>query len=641
MPAKISESFVVETISQAQARARDEHTITVTVDGEQKEVRSPYPSPIEWRDQWIYFLLLDRFNNPSSPPRDTWNRRYDFRQGGNFKGVQAKLGYLERLGVKAIWISPVLKNARPSEWRYNYHGYGQQDFLNLDERFASDGTLPTAERELAELVQEAHARGMFVILDIVLNHTARVFDYVRLNGVVSQFSDSTAMNGALGTEPSIQWLNGFGFPRADWQDANLPDPKQLHPDDAVWPADLQNYLFFRRRGSKLNDDPDQFGFVRGDFGDMRQLVVEYDATQPGQEQLRQKYGIAPVLSILIRAHQYLMARYDFDGFRIDTVKYVHPEAIETFGNAMREFAITLGKKNFFTFAEVYDNEVTIAKFTGRNGGGEGFGVDAALDFPLFYKLPGAAKGFVDVREIHRVFLERKAQEIELLSSHGEAGRFFVSFLDNHDQKERIQHPNTPPEQVKMALALLFCLQGIPCLYYGTEQSLSGTVTADGKPDLSANESSREALWGKPNAFDETSERFQAIKALSDLRAQEPPLTCGRLYFREVSQNGQDFGMSYGRGGLVAFSRILVDREIVIVANTGNTTFSGSVIVDRDIHATPRTMKVAYSNVGTVRQATTRNIGTAKFYQDGNFSVGPAAVLDVSLAPMEVQICVPV
>ena len=100
-----------------------------------------------------------------------------------------------------------------------------------------------------------------------------------------------------------------------------------------------------------------------------------------------------MLSILIRAHQYLIARYDFDGFRIDTVKYVHPEAVEVFGNAMREFALTVGKTNFFTFGEVYDNEKTIAQFIGRNGGsGEGFGVDAALDFPLFFKLPPVAKG---------------------------------------------------------------------------------------------------------------------------------------------------------------------------------------------------------------------------------------------------------
>lgn len=179
--------------------------------------------------------------------------------------MQAQLGYLERLGVKAIWLSPVLKNARPA-FQYNYHGYATQEFLNLDERFASDGTLAAAEAELTHLVDEAHARGIFVILDIVLNHSARVFDYVRPDGVVSSFADNQVMNGSLGSEPPVQWLNGLGSPRRDWQD-RLDSPAQLHPDDTVWPTDLQRHVFFRRRGSKLTDTPDSRGFVRGDFGD--------------------------------------------------------------------------------------------------------------------------------------------------------------------------------------------------------------------------------------------------------------------------------------------------------------------------------------------------------------------------------------
>ncbi len=640
MPTHIFDPAVAQTIADAQAAARQARTKTVVIDDQSRTVRSPFPSPGDWRAHWIYFLLIDRFNNPAKPPQGTWNRRFDFRQGGTFKGVQAQLGYLEQLGAKAIWLSPVLKNSKP-DWQFNYHGYGQQDFLNVDERFASDGQHATAEREITALIEEAHARGIYIILDIVLNHSARGFDYVRSQGVVASFADANVMHGPLGTEPDVQWLNGFGFPRADWQN-HLDPPEQLHPDDAVWPSDLQQHLFFRRRGSKLTDEPDAHGFVRGDFGDMRQLVLEYDAAQPGQEQLRARYGVLPVLSILIRAHQYLIARYDFDGFRLDTVKYVHPEAIETFGNAMREFALTLGKQNFFTFCEVYDDEETIARFTGRNGGsGEGFGVDAALDFPLFFKLPGIAKGLIDVGDIRAVFQDRKRQEAELLSSHGEAGRFFVSFLDNHDQKERLKHPATPDAQVTLAIALLFTLQGIPSLYYGTEQGLSGTVDVHGHPDLTANESSREALWGNPNAFSTATPVFLQVQALSKLREREPPLTYGRFYFREVAGNGTDFGHSFGAGGLVAFSRILVDREIVVIANTGMQPFTGAVLVDRDLNATPRQMRVAYSNRGNTGTGTVRQLPAATFHRDGQVFVGPAAVLDVHLAASEVQVLVPV
>jgi glycosidase len=248
---------------------------------------------------------------------------------------------------------------------------------------------------------------------------------------------------------------------------------------------------------------------------------------------------------------------------------------------------------------------------------------------------------IDVAEIRKVFLDRKLKEAELLSSHGEAGRFFVSFLDNHDQQERIQHPSTPAHQVTLAIALLFTLQGIPSVYYGTEQGLSGTVDANGNADLSAKESSREALWGKPNAFDTSASVFKQIQALSQLRDKEPPLRYGRFYFREVSLNGSDFGHSFGPGGIVAFSRILVDREILVVANTGTQKFSGAVILDRDIHATPGRMRVAYSNRGTSGTGAVRQIHSAKFHRDGQVSTGPAAALDLVIAGREVQVFVPV
>jgi glycosidase len=245
--------------------------------------------------------------------------------------------------------------------------------------------------------------------------------------------------------------------------------------------------------------------------------------------------------------------------------------------------------------------------------------------------------------IRNVFEDRKRAEEGQLSSHGEAGRYFVTFLDNHDQHERIQHPSTPREQVTLALTLLFSLQGIPCVYYGTEQGLQGTVKPDGTPDLAANESTREALWGKtPIAFDKSHPIYKTIQSLSSLRASEPSLSYGRLYFREVSGNGIDFGHSNGTGGIVAFSRILVDREVLIVANTNsNSSFAGSVIVDRDLNATPRQMRVAFSNRGTIATSTVQQVKGARFFGSNGVSTGPAAALPVALESSEVQIITPV
>jgi glycosidase len=614
--------------------------------------RAPFLSPADWRDTWIYFVFIDRFNRAGgAPPASTqlpapigWDGVYGFRQGGNFAGVRAQLPYLQNLGCKAIWLSPVLKNAKPPEWEFNYHGYAAQDFLNVDERLASDGTQATAEAELRALVDDAHDRGMHVILDIVLNHAARVFDYERGGGTSADFQDRGVLDGPFGSEPAIQWLNGFGAPRADWRNTP-PPPAQLSPDDAVWPSELQRMDLFRRRGGKVTDQvpAGDGGFVRGDFGSMRQLAVEYDADAAGDTALRRRHGRFPVLDVLIKAHLYLIARYDFDGFRIDTVKYVHPAMIQSFGNAVREFALSIGKRNFFTFGEIYDDESTVAAFVGRNRSGpdEGFGIDAALDFPLFFKLPGVAKGRLPVEAIRGVFEQRKRQEANLLSSHGEAGRFFVSFLDNHDQSERIRHPQTRSDQVTLALAAMFALQGIPSLYYGTEQDLDGTHP--GRPQY---EGVREALWGKPDAFAQNGATYRAVKALADLREREAALRYGRLYFRQVAGNAVDFGMPAGEGGVLAFSRVLSGREVLIVANTdgdaSRPAWRGLVLVDLDLNESPQTYGVAFSNRGTAGTGTVQVRNDAVFWNDANQPSAPAraAALFVVLAPGEIQILTP-
>jgi glycosidase len=643
VPTDIFAPEIAKLFAQVRTAACTKATKGVIVNGTNTIVAYPYPSPADWRECWIYFLMLDRFANDQAPPRSPWNQRFSFRQGGNFRGLTAQLDYVQDLGAKAIWISPVLKNARP-DWEYNYHGYGIQDFLSIDSRFASDGTPETAERELKELIDQAHARGLYIILDIVINHAARVFDYVYAGQVVSTFRDPKVMDAPPGQELPIQWLDGLGFPRAEWTN-EIPLDAHLSADDAVYPTDLRRKMFFRCRGEKLVDAVLPGGFAQGDFGEMRQLAVDFDAATESQRPLRDTYGTTPVLSILILAYQFVIAKFDIDGFRIDAVKHVSPRHVEMFGNAIREFALAMGKRNFFTFGEIYDNEGTIAQFVGRNSTDtDGFGIDAALDFPLFFKLSRIVKAMGDdgVEAIRNIFEDRKLAEKNLISSHGEAGKYFVTFLDNHDQMERFNHPFTPQNQITMGIALLFCLQGIPSIYYGTEQGLNGTVDANGDPDLGSNESVREAIWGKNDTFDRSHFMFQQVKALSILRDQHPALCFGRLYFREVSGNGLDFGHSLGRGGLIAFSRILSDIEILVVANTNiQQRFDGSVLQEITLNRSPRRMKIASSNLGAEGANTVQKVSQARFFSRAQFT-GSAdiAALPVHLAPMEVQVLAP-
>ena len=105
-----------------------------------------------------------------------------------------------------------------------------------------------------------------------------------------------------------------------------------------------------------------------------------------------------VQDALIAAYEYVIARFDPDGFRIDTLRYLKGDLPRQFGNAVREFAESIGKRNFFTFGEVLDNtaENDIARFIGRNTldvtNQQHVGVDAALDYPLFSALKPVVKG---------------------------------------------------------------------------------------------------------------------------------------------------------------------------------------------------------------------------------------------------------
>lgn len=638
----------VDAAFQSAKAAAAQGNQTRAVSGTALKAPYPFASPSDWRSCPIYFLLTDRFKNGvpgAKPVSGRWDAKFGNFQGGTFKGIQQQLGYLADLGMKAIWMTPVVKNSAPN-WAFLYPGYNAQNFLEVDSRFGT-------AQDLQDLVTEAHARGLFVILDIVLNHTGRVFDYAFPNQVTDSFTSVEIMNGPLGSEPHIQWQSGLGFPRPDWQDT-FPAGQALSDDDAVYPDELRNFLFFRRRGNKISDAAPKGGFARGDFGTMRQMVQEYDASS--QPALRQMLGPRPVLSILVRCYEYLIAQFDFDGFRIDTVKYVDPDMVQTFGNAMREYANSIGKTNFFTYGEVFDNEQTIDNFVGRQGtASEGFGIDAALDFPLFFVLPGIAKCQNPVEGLRTLYDNRKQTQSKLISSHGEAGKFFVSFLENHDQEQRFNHPQTPQAQIELGLALLFCLQGIPCVYYGMEQGLDGTKDNNGNPNVGPQqglECVREALWGKPGAFNPAHPLFQEIRILAALRGARPPqslglpaapiprpcLSYGRQYFREVSQNGTDFGHSVGVGGIVAFSRILADQEVVIIANTSTTQpFAGFVVVDPDLHRQPVPYRVIYSNMKTTGSGAPV-IMPINFWADGHLAATvEMGRLFVKLAPMEVQI----
>jgi len=509
-----------------------------------------FPSPADWRDQFIYFLLVDRFHNgktnippydPASTPVGRDEAEGEKWQGGNLKGITQKLDYIEGLGCTTIWLSPIFKNRAEQN---TYHGYGIQNFLDVDPRF---GTV----EDLQELVREAHKRGMYVILDIVTNHTG----------------DNWAYPG----DYRYYYWKGKRFPFGFWREAN-PKKGIQWPDDAVWPLEFQNPEWYRRKGEIRNWDA--FPEARdGDFCSLKEIDTSN----------------REVLKALIDVYKYWIAIADVDGFRLDAVKHIEESSTAIFCSAIREYTQKIGKKNFFLFGEIIGDDRFIDQYIGRNaripGTNERFpSLDAALDFPLWGVLEGVIKGFINPATLRARYERFK----ELYSDHGQASQYFVTFIDNHDQigrspRARFLHNNPYQKQALLGIGYLLTSLGVPCLYYGTEQGFDG----GGDHDKYIRECMFGGKWG---AFNTTGHHFfnpyhplyKGISQIARIRQKHPALRYGRQYFREISGNGIDFGYPIDGKCTLAYSRILDDTEMLIAMNLETRPRADFITVDASL-----------------------------------------------------------
>ena len=568
-----------------------------------------HSSPADWRDEVLYFLLPDRFSNGqdhSGPPLDrgniparraayaqahgepewSWERwrhsGQDRFQGGTIAGITNELGYLNDLGVTTLWIGPVFRQRVEAN---DFHGYGVQDFLEVDPRFGT-------RAELVTMIGAAHQHGMRVVLDIIFNHSGFNWLYD-----ASETGDAVKPKYTTGQYNSLFPKNGFGNA--------ITDPQQpLGPDDYVWPQDLQFRENYTRAGTgslSAGDIRDRNAeHKRTDFEALRDIALEREDT----------------LGRLIFIYQYWIALTDCDGFRIDTLKHVGPEEGRNFCGAIKEFAESIGKSNFLLVGEIAggddaeDFHLTI--FT-RN-------LDAALDIGgMRLAITGVGQGVQDPTG----FFDGFNFWDERMGSHRDWGSRHVSIVDDHDHvfgsKVRFSADAPVDHQVAVPTALQLFGLGIPCIYYGTEQGLRsgpepaerhwlGTVRVDGQ-DVPAfgriDVLLREAMFGPehPRAsgfagtqgsldaalpgfgafgtagehvFDKTHPAFVRIKALLATRKLLPPLRRGRQYRRRTSIGGDEFAFQ-GAGELLAWSRILNDVEVLIAVNTHGASGRGSRI----------------------------------------------------------------
>lgn len=572
-----------------------------------------YPSPVDWRDEILYFLLVDRFSDGQEftrPLLDRQNRaaarlqlpngeswRWDRWaesganrwQGGTLAGVQSKLDYLKDLGVTTLWLSPVFKQRSHLD---SYHGYGLQDFLAVDPHFGD-------RRALVDLVAAAHQAGLRVILDIIFNHSGPNWLYPP-------------------ETPGGQYTPFYTadrYPFGAWLDAQGQLIGAIHGDeDGIWPVELQDIERYTRAGAgSLGageiDDPNA-EHKRSDFITLR----DFRLAAPG------------LLTDLALCYKYWIALTDCDGFRIDTLKHVSLEEARNFCGTIKEFAANLGKSNFLLVGEIAGGDYNQDRYLDvleRN-------LNAALDIgEMRPALTGVAKGLIHPNHYFDSFDPGNA----VMGSHRNLGNRHVSILDDHDHvfgaKLRFSSDAATDHQVVVGVALQLFTLGIPCLYYGTEQALAGPEPAERLwlPEWGGSDRYlREAMFGPAHprrsgqtglqpppasldqslpgfgpfgtagqhCFDGQSAPYRRVAALTALRQRYPVLRHGRQYVRPIAFLGRPFAI-YGPGEIVAWSRILDDEEALCIVNGHGTENRGAdILVDATLNP-PGTMLTVILN----------------------------------------------
>lgn len=377
-----------------------------------------YTRDIEFRQETIYFLVVDRFydgdptNNEGPNPElyDPEGKDWGKYWGGDLQGVIDKLDYLKDMGVTAVWLTPLFEQVEALfVEQAAIHGYWTKDFKRLNPRFIAKGDNPsvnqtqeTKDTVFDKLVYELHQRNMKLVLDIVCNHS----------------------------NPDFSGKKG-----------------ELY-DDGIKIADF-------------NDDADNWYHH---YGEVRNWEDEW------QVQNCELSGLATFNENNIAYRNYIKSAIKqwldrgVDALRVDTVKHMPIWFWQEF-NA----DILTHRPDVFIFGEwIYSdprNDRSV-EFVNESG-------MTILDFGLCVAIraalgQGAEAGFNLIQDVldldHRYY---GATEL-------------ITFIDNHDMP-RFQSLNSDPEMLRLAIGLIMTTRGIPCIYYGTEQYLHDDTEGGNDP----------------------------------------------------------------------------------------------------------------------------------------------------------------
>lgn len=504
---------------------------------------------VDWRDEVIYQVLVDRFADGDSGNNFRVDRTAMGKyHGGDWKGLEDQLDYLQELGVTTLWISPIIKNVDTDAGFDGYHGYWAQDLTQLNPHFGDIASLRS-------LVFKAHEKKMKIIVDIVTNHMGQLFYYdINMNGEPDE-----RVSGD-GTSSQVTHINEYDpdfDPRGIQARTSLgeagPAPTIFVYDPATnhvppMPEVLQDPKAYNRKGRTVNfEDPEQL--IKGDFpGGLKDVNTALCGPRDG----------VPVKEAMVDSYVDWVLLTDIDGFRIDTVKHVEREFWRYFSQKVRQKLAAKGKENFIMFGEAFDGRDNLVGAFTKNDppaadqlalenecvtdGLEitGDQLDSAFYFPQYFtairdvfQLGQSTKRIEDLWAQRDVNWGLEPAELGI----GVAPRDVpINFLDNHDVP-RFLFTGTK-KGLANALTFVFMTQGIPCLYYGTEQEFAG----------GNDPSNREDLW--PTGFPRDTKTYKHIAKLSKIRKDSKAIRRGGIGVVWSSERGGD----EEDAGIFAFER---------------------------------------------------------------------------------------
>lgn len=476
----------------------------------------------DWRDQVIYFLMIDRFDDGDRSNNDQGAGEYDPRDpakfnGGDLRGIERRIDYIRGLGATAVWLTPPVAN---QWWNRRvdfggYHGYWAEDFTRVDAHFGSLDDYRALSRAL-------HGNGMYLIQDIVLNHTADFFDY------------------------ADRWRAGqpaHGFERiADSSGRLAPRQFPFSMNDATDPA--------QRDAGIYHWTPDMY--------DAGNRVQELTFQLSGLDDLDTSNPV--VLAALRRSYGHWIDQVGVDAFRVDTAFHVPPEVFPNFLDSadadapgVREVARRSGRDDFLVFGEGFAIDAPFADSGSRKVESYMHAADGApllpsmINFPLYGSL-----GDVFARGRPTAVLGDRIDT--MLRLHPRL-HWMPSFIDNHDVDRFLA--GADERALRQALLALMTLPGIPTLYYGTEQGFSerrGAMFAGG-------------YGAGPNGhFDAGAPLYRYVAEVVALRRSHPGFSRGVPELLRVDEGGP---------GALAWRTRHEGVEMVVAFNTGE----GPVLVD--------------------------------------------------------------